>query len=236
MSNDVSVWYDQFSSSQVKTSVNLRHYTVFNKVIKSGLKKDHNVLEIGCGIGTITGLLSNYLSKGNIVGVDISEVSIDIAKKRLSKMRNLELIVSDMSNFSHKLLFDFVILPDVLEHIPVELHENLFQTISKITHIDSKIIIHIPHHKALDYLRIHNPSALQIIDQSLDTSILLHDLYKSNFILTSFKSYSLYSNDFDYVYIEIGKNKDQNPKALSKSKIVLKKFFQRVLYYYNRIF
>ena len=73
--SEVSNFYDTFTQYELKSGVNLRHYTIFNAVIQSGLRRNHTVLEIGCGIGQLTGLLHRYLRKGKLVSTDISPES-----------------------------------------------------------------------------------------------------------------------------------------------------------------
>jgi ubiquinone/menaquinone biosynthesis C-methylase UbiE len=231
--SNIREWYNDFSLSQIRTSVNLRHYSIINKLISSGLKKDSKTLEIGCGIGTLTGLILNYVSKGRVLGVDISDESIKIARQRLGESARLELIISDMKNFQYPNNFDFIVLPDVLEHIPLENHDELFETIGRLTHENSKILIHIPHPRALDYYRLHNPELLQIIDQSIEAISLVNSASKANFILKKYEAYCLFSTEPDYVYLEFEKNKNQIPKNISKTKIILKKIKLRTKYFLN---
>ncbi len=234
--SDVKEWYNDFTVSQIKTSVNLRHYSIISKLIQSGLKKNSKVIEIGCGIGTLTGLILKYISKGFLVGVDISDKSIKIANERLGNSTRMELIVSDMKNFEHKEKFDFVVLPDVLEHIPESDHPELFKTLNNITHEKSKVIIHIPHPRALDFYREHQPQLLQIIDQSIEADSLLKSAYQANFVLNKYMAYKLFNDQPDYVYIEFEKKYLQSPLSISKTKIILKKLKLRLTYLLNLYF
>ena len=93
MSSNVSEFYDQYSKQQLNTGVHIRHYTILTRLKKAGLKPNHRVLEVGCGIGTLTGLLGSYLKDGKLTAVDISPESIEIAKKRTKKKKNAEVLV-----------------------------------------------------------------------------------------------------------------------------------------------
>src|SRR5437016_5619241 len=124
---DISKFYDTYNTGQLKKlGVNIRHRTILKNLKKAGLLPRHNVLEIGCGIGTVTSLIAKYCKQGKIVSVDISPETITDAKNIWKDLRNVEFLVSDMSDFKYNMKFDFVVLPDVLEHIPVEQHKNLF--------------------------------------------------------------------------------------------------------------
>ena len=72
----VEEFYNTFKEHQKKLGVNIRHRTIFKNLRKAGLKNDSKVLEIGCGIGTVSGLILKYISQGSFVGVDISIESI----------------------------------------------------------------------------------------------------------------------------------------------------------------
>lgn len=226
----VKSFYNKFSQNQLNTGVNLRHYSIFNAVVKAGLKRNHKILEIGCGIGTLTGLLAKYVKKGGVVATDISDVSIDVAKDRLKSYSNIEYVVTDMQGFTHKDTFDFVVLPDVLEHIPVEQHHALFEAINKLIHDQSKIIIHIPHPKSVEYNIKYAPEKLQVIDQPLSAAKMLEDAYAHHFILDGYVPYSLFNQESDYVLVKLKRDLPEMRTSLSKQTIIFKKLIARIKY------
>ncbi|MBC7125402.1 MAG: methyltransferase domain-containing protein, partial [Bacteroidales bacterium] len=87
-------FYDEFSDKQVKTGKNLRHYTLANILKKKGIGKANSVLEIGCGIGTLTDLIVSIATKAEITALDISPKNIEIAKGRIKSGR-VKFMVSD---------------------------------------------------------------------------------------------------------------------------------------------
>lgn len=145
---EVSSYYDALwvdLEKQKKAGPNVRHFSILKNLQKQKLKKNSKVLEIGCGIGSLTRLISKKIKYGKITGVDISAKTIAFNREKYKSFKNMDFIVSDMTDFSSSEKFDFVVLPDVLEHIPIEAHDNIFKTIKKITHANSIIIINIPH-------------------------------------------------------------------------------------------
>lgn len=232
---DIQDWYNGFTKRQVATGINLRHYTIMNHLFRSGLRKNHSVLEIGCGIGTLTELLHKYLIRGKIVATDISDGSIEIARQRLKNPANIDFIVTDMREFSYPEQFDFIILPDVLEHIPIEDHQELFKNMSDHMHEHSTLVIHLPHPKALDFVRNHKPEELQIIDQSIAADSLLKDAYDNGLILVNYTSYSLFNKERDYVFVEFKKNNDTVLTPYSRFFISRKKFIERMRYLLARV-
>jgi cyclopropane fatty-acyl-phospholipid synthase-like methyltransferase len=205
---EVKIFYNTFKEHQKKLGVNIRHRTIFRNLKKIGLKPDSHVLEIGCGIGTVSSLILSFLKTGSFVGVDISEESIKLAKEMNSKYTNTEFIVNDMSSFQHKTRFDFVVLPDVLEHIPVEEHFNLFSVISRLTTENAMVLINIPEPDNLNWVRKTHPEKLQIIDQSLSMQDLLNNSYPHGFVLVSMNSYALQYSQPDYTSVVL---KKKNP-------------------------
>lgn len=199
----VEEYYDNFSSEQVKTGINKRHHSIHEWLLKFGLKPEHHCLEIGCGIGTQTELLVNYLNEGKITSVDISSESIQIAKKRLDRFKNLELIAADITTHKITNKFDAIILPDVLEHIPIEKHKDLFEKIQSLIKPDGFIFVHIPNPYYLEWCHKNTPEVLQIIDQPIYTDILCDSLYCNNLYIHTLTTYSIWIDNDDYQAILI---------------------------------
>ncbi|TDQ13580.1 methyltransferase family protein [Algoriphagus boseongensis] len=194
-------FYDQFAEKQQKTGINSRHLSILDKVKLAGLKPDHKILEVGCGIGTVSHLLATQVPKGQVLAVDISPESIEKAKLLWKDQKNLSFEVSDMSDFDKKdLKFDFFVFPDVLEHIPVDQHFRLFQNIQKHAHQDSVIFIHIPAPRYLQWMIENEPAKLQVIDQPLDSGDLIKNITANNFFLEKMETYDLFFEEKDYQY------------------------------------
>jgi len=225
----VEDFYDSFSKSQVITGVNKRHFSIQAWVIKFGLKKNSRILEIGCGIGTYTELLASYCDKGTIDSYDISEENIKIAKERLSKFTYVNLFKGDVTEESFKKEYDFIILPDVLEHIPIELHNKLFNSLSNSLAKNGVILIHIPNPNYLEWCHTNRPDLLQIIDQPLFTNIIIDNIYKSNLYIHHLESYSIWIDNNDYQIIVLKKKnlnldfKTIEPEKLSIKQRIIKK-------------
>jgi len=237
MSNtqEIRAWYNNFSKNQAETGVNIRHYKIMNELIKAGLKKDSTVLEVGCGIGTLTGLLNKYLSKGKLVATDISNESVEKAKQRITNSTRIDFFVTDMSDFSYTKKFDVIVMPDVLEHIPVEQHKSLFACFEKNMHENSVIFIHVPHPRAIEYIRKYKPEKLQIIDQSIEAAKLMEDVYANSLTLVSYHPYKLFHNEDDYVIIKFQKNKFINYSSVSDINIIRRKWTEKLKFFISSI-
>ena len=72
------------------------------------------ILEVGCGNGDVLGSLAPRFG----LGVDLSEGMIAVARRRHAGCRNLQFQVGDAEDLSEADMYDAVILPDLLEHVP----------------------------------------------------------------------------------------------------------------------
>lgn len=207
LSNDkISGYYDNYSGRQVNAGVNARHKKITDLLAAHDIKNAANILEIGCGIGTQTGQIAKLMNdQATILAVDISPESIRLAKERLKRYQNISFIAADFTELPLEKKFDFVILPDVLEHIPVDKHQALFQKIS--LHLDPNgiVLVHLPHPHYQKWAHINLPEQMQIIDLSIDSHHLCKCIYESGLYLSEMKSYSLWRRDLDYQYYVIRK-------------------------------
>ena len=102
-----------------------------------------HVLDVGCGTGYLTGILSRYAQK--IVGIDKSVVSIEIAYQHNKSLTNIYFELSSIEEYSvtHVQQFDFVI-----SHLALHVIENLritLQSISTVLKRGGAFVFSIPH-------------------------------------------------------------------------------------------
>ena len=211
-------FYDQFAEKQEKTGINSRHLSILDKAKQAGLASNHRVLEVGCGIGTVSHLLATQVPQGKVLAVDISPESIEKARMLWKKQGNLKFDVSDMSDFNLPgETFDFFVFPDVLEHIPVAQHARLFENIQRHAHADSVVLIHIPAPRYLEWMIGNQPEKLQVIDQPLDTGVLVQTLGAAGFYLEKMETYALFFEEKDYQYF-VFRTKKPVQQSAEKSK------------------
>ncbi|TFV94662.1 class I SAM-dependent methyltransferase [Algoriphagus kandeliae] len=230
--NKVVSFYDQFAEKQEKTGINSRHLSILDKVVSAGLQAHHRVLEVGCGIGTVSSLLAKQVSKGEVLAVDISPESISKAQILWKDQANLKFEVSDMSDFDKgDQTFDFFVFPDVLEHIPVDQHQALFQKIKKHSHPDSVVFVHIPAPRYLKWMIENEPEKLQVIDQPLDSGDLIKSLTFAGFYLEKMETYSVFYQEKDYQYFVFRSSKPLHKSTpLSKWEVLKERIRIRLKY------
>jgi ubiquinone biosynthesis O-methyltransferase len=84
------------------------------------VKANGNVLDVGCGVGTLAFYLA---SKGlTVTGIDVSSRAVEIARaNRLSKELPVEFQLADVTKLATKEKYDLVICTEVVEHIENDL-------------------------------------------------------------------------------------------------------------------
>jgi trans-aconitate 2-methyltransferase len=231
-------FYDDFIKYQVKSGINDRIYQLYKRLCKLGISSNTNILEIGCGIGTLTYLLSRKIKQGRIEAVDISKKSIEYAKSNL-KLPNIFFFAADILEFEPGFSkFDFLLLFDVIEHIPEENHLALFKKISGWMNPDATLLINIPNPKYILFDRQFNPQSLQEIDQPIFINRLTNDLAKAGLQIDYFETYSIWVKQ-DYQFLVIKKETEFAERFLhgernvfQKIKIRLSREFRKLMYNY----
>jgi SAM-dependent methyltransferase len=224
---NIADFYDEFVATQLESGINDRIYHLYKKLLSLGLKPDSNLLELGSGIGTLTFLLAKYVKKGKIEAVDLSPKSVEFSKQRINKP-NVTFVTGDIVSYQPlNTHFDFITLFDIIEHIPVEKHNDLFHNLAAIAKQNTKILINIPNPAYIEFDRIHNPAELQIIDQPLPLSLILENLERNGLTLMSFETYSIWAEN-DYQFFVIEKKKAFEEVKLSSKRNIFQKIQKKL--------
>lgn len=198
-STEVSDFYDDFVERQARVGVNRRHEAIVAWLRRFGLRPDDRVLELGCGVGTVTQLVAEELPRGSILGVDLSPQSIARARERLDAYENVRFVAADVGTADIEGEYDVVLLPDVIEHIPLETHDALFGRIASWVKSDGFVLLHYPNPHHLEWFHEHHPERLQIIDQPIHADVLLANAYRHGLHLDYYERYSIWVREGDYV-------------------------------------
>jgi len=196
---DVKAFYDDFVGRQTAVGVNARHRSILAWLRRFGLRPGDRVLEIGCGIGTLTGLLADELGpQGSVLAVDLSPASIEAARERLGDRDNVSLVAADIVEAELEGSFDAVVLPDVIEHIPLERHGALFARIAALVKPAGFVLLHYPNPHYLKWCHEHRPGELQIVDQPIHADALLASAGPQGLYLAYLETYSIWVREGDY--------------------------------------
>ncbi len=221
-------FYDAFAENQIKTGTNERIYHLYQRLKKYGLNSQSTVLELGCGIGTLSNLVAKDLPKGYIEAVDISPASIEVARARIKKSQ-VSFHVGDVVHYQpQRTVYDFITLFDVIEHVPLEHHTALFSNISRHMPAGSKLLINIPNPDYIRYDQQFQPELLQLIDQPVELESIARNLSNSGLDIVSFEKHSIWVKH-DYAFYVVEKKKEFEEIPLSDSRSFYEKVHNKVL-------
>jgi SAM-dependent methyltransferase len=197
---DVTAFYDEFVDRQTRVGINRRHQAILAWLQRFGLRPDDRVLEIGCGAGTLTQLLAEALPQGSVFGVDLSPRTIEAARERLASIGNARVVAGDVLDVDvGSERYDVVVLPDVIEHIPLEMHDALFGRIASWVKPEGFVLAHYPNPHHLEWFHLNHPERLQIVDQPIHADVLLANAYRHGLYLDYFERYAIWIREGDYI-------------------------------------
>jgi len=210
-------FYDNYLKQQALSGINDRIYLLYKRALQHGLNTNSNVLEIGCGIGTLTYLLAQKVKQGRIEAMDLSPASIEFARRYITK-ENIEIYPGDIIEKDPLLpAYDLILLFDVLEHILVEKHGTLFKRIASRMDDKSLLLINIPNPGYILYDQQHNSSVLQELDQALEQNVLVKNFANAGLEIQQFNTYSVWVKN-DYQFMVIRKQQPFREEVLSEKR------------------
>ncbi len=118
---------------------------------RAELKDGQEILELGCGWGSLSLFMAEKFPNSKITGISNSKtqkIYIDEQARRRN-ISNLTIITADMNLFSTEKKFDRVVSVEMFEHM-----RNYFELIKRISNWlkdDGKLFVHIFTHKKFSY-------------------------------------------------------------------------------------
>jgi len=118
---------------------------------RAELINGQNILELGCGWGSLTCFMASHYPNSHITAVSNSKDQKEHILKRCEDkdLNNVEVITADMNEFNSDHSFDRVISIEMFEHM--RNYKNLLSRISTFLDVDGKLFIHIFAHDSLVY-------------------------------------------------------------------------------------
>ncbi|HEX4372893.1 MAG TPA: class I SAM-dependent methyltransferase [Puia sp.] len=118
---------------------------------KAELKNGQDVLELGCGWGSLSLFMAEQFPQSNFTVVSNSrtqKIYIDEQAKQRNIL-NLTVVTADMNTFTIDKKFDRVVSVEMFEHM--RNYEKLMKKISSILKANGKLFVHIFTHKEYTY-------------------------------------------------------------------------------------
>lgn len=108
------------------------YYGLLAEICRELVPPGSSVLEVGCGTGT----LLSRLAPASGVGIDISPRMVEIAA---AKFPGLRFLVADAEDLRLDETFDFIVVPDVVEHLTDP--GAMFRSVRKCCRRDTRVIV-----------------------------------------------------------------------------------------------
>jgi cyclopropane-fatty-acyl-phospholipid synthase len=127
------------------------HHALSQTCLHANLQNGQNVLELGCGWGSLSLWMARHYPDSQITSVSNSKSQRDfilaIAKKE--NLSNLNVITCDMNNFDSKQQFDRIVSVEMFEHM--RNYHVLFEKINGWLAPQGQFFMHIFCHKDVPY-------------------------------------------------------------------------------------
>jgi SAM-dependent methyltransferase len=93
--------------------------------------KELKLLNFGCGTGNSERYLRKYLPNTRIYSIDISEESVEVAKKDNQNIDNIVFSAFDGLNIPFEEKFDIIFVANIFHHIPWNQHSEVMNNLYK---------------------------------------------------------------------------------------------------------
>lgn len=181
-----------------------RRLQLANRFVRTHIRRDSNVLDVGCGIGITAEAVARRARRGRLWAFDLSARNVDYARRTV-RAPNIEWMVLDVLQ-SPERLADWVSSPvnaivviDVLEHIALPDHSRFMESLLAVAADDVVILLTFPSATYQQHLRAHNPEELQPVDEDITAAHLERLGHAHELHLVSWNSVDVWLTD-QYVH------------------------------------
>ena len=126
---------------------------------RAGLRDGQQVLELGCGWGSLTLWIAEHYPASQILGVSNSTSQREwiLGEARQRGLGNLEIRTADMNSFEAQRRFDRIVSVEMFEHM--RNWRSLFARLSQWLQPDGRFFMHVFCHRTTPYAFIDNGPA-----------------------------------------------------------------------------
>ena len=117
---------------------------LYRKLLKNlNLIGDEQILDFGCGVGTLANIILKKIQPaGKYTCLDVSEVLINEAKRKLKRFNNVDFIVSDIRDSKIKTnTFDLIVSSWVIHHVPADIRLDSVKYLNKVLKLNGRVLI-----------------------------------------------------------------------------------------------
>jgi 2-polyprenyl-3-methyl-5-hydroxy-6-metoxy-1,4-benzoquinol methylase len=241
---NVVSYYDEHTKNKLHDYiiVNPRIEFGWNTIKQFAPGKPLRILEVGCGMGSICSRMHEHWPDAFVTGIDISTLSIQIAKK---------LFADDKLNFKETILtpdvfdeqFDLIVFMDVYEHIAVNDRPDVHASLLKILRNQGRIILTVPTPHNLKWSLINKPETMQPVDEHISFEVVGKLAQDTGTEVILYERKNVW-NVGDYAHIVLEKNddfeaaffKNKPVTTLQRSLRILNKIKYKIGSYFRKLY
>jgi cyclopropane-fatty-acyl-phospholipid synthase len=118
---------------------------------RASLSDGQQILELGCGWGSLTFFMAKTFPNSNITAVSNSNDQRQFIEKKCEKLKikNIKVITADMNDFSIDKVFDRVVSIEMFEHM--RNYDELLKRVNGWLNQKGKLFVHIFSHEKIAY-------------------------------------------------------------------------------------
>jgi len=206
---NVVSYYDEHVQHKLNDyiKVNPRIEFAWKTILDNAPANPRDILEVGCGMGNVSSRMHKRWPNANIIGIDISTLSIQIAQK---------LFANDKLTFRETILtpdtfkdeqFDLIVFMDVYEHIAVNDRPDVHAALLKLLRNKGRIILSVPTPHNLKWSLINKPETMQPVDEHISYEVIGKLAADTGTEVISYQLKNVW-NVGDYAHIVLEKNND----------------------------
>lgn len=192
------------------------------------MKRPLRVLEVGCGVGSICHKMHKRWPQADIIGLDISTRSIELANKLFSNEK-VRFKTGILSPDTFDEAFDLIIFMDVYEHIAVHDRPTVHAAIKKLLQNKGRLILSVPTPHNLQWSAVHKPETMQPVDEHISLAVIQELAEETDTEVLYYEKKDIW-NIGDYAHVVLEKNADFQAAFFEPKPINLSKKIARLLH------
>ncbi len=183
------------------------------------------ILEVGCGVGTICHRMAQKWPQASISGLDISPRSIEVAHK-LFGSEQVQFTAGVLTADQFNRQFDLIIFMDVYEHIAVDDRPTVHHAIKKLLRNRGRVILSVPTPHNLQWSAKHKPETMQPVDEHISLGVIEQLARETDTEVIFYEKKDIW-NTGDYAHIVLEKNDDFQAAFFKPKPVSLKQSLKR---------
>ena len=208
-------------------TVSPRIEEAFKTLVNNVKINPENILEVGCGVGSICHKMNRKWPQATITGIDISTESISIANKLFANEK-VNFLVSLLTPETFNQKFDLIIFMDVYEHIAVEDRKTVHSALKTILNDKGKIFLSVPTPHNLKWSLVNKPETMQPVDEHISYEVIGKLAIDTETEVRNYQIKDIW-NEGDYAHAVLEKNDDFESYFFKPKKVNSTEKLKRIL-------